>query len=224
MKRYYTVILSILLLFVFTGCDNENGVISPSATIGWGGSLTERPVQPISFGTVEEALAFIKENDLESYMYEEKEKYSEMITAFRAKGTIPVLSINENINITGVSLNPKLAEEDMGIGYGFLYNDKYYAIRFYFFDSMYSDSASSGIASYEKARFGDSYLADSRNIHVNFMQNEYNSLITKIEDGRMFIRFIFDETYYVRVSNNVNTYEDTINMLCNIDVSIVPII
>ena len=109
MKRYYTVILSILLLFVFTGCDNENGVISPSATLGWGGSLTERPVQPISFGTVEEALAFINENDLDSYMYEEKEKYSEMITAFRAKGTIPVLSINENINITGVSLNPKLA-------------------------------------------------------------------------------------------------------------------
>ena len=59
MKRYYTVILSILLLFVFTGCDNENGVISPSATIGWGGSLTERPVQPISFGTVEEALSLI---------------------------------------------------------------------------------------------------------------------------------------------------------------------
>ena len=226
MKKIYLIIAVILCLGVFTSCNATNSD-SASTTGSPYESLPplEWPVQPIEFDSLDDAVNFIKNNDLSKYREEEQIKYSEMNSVIKEINCLPVISFPNNnesrvddFKIISVTLFPKAKYEDIGISYYFNYQGKNNRIIFYFFDS----DCSSKIPNIETI---DSYMAYRESHFGSKMPFEpserkniqYGGKIIEAIVRTDSINFVHNEKIYVRV--NTNDTQASLDMLENISVS-----
>ena len=128
MKKIYLIIAVILCLGVFTGCnatnsDSASTTSSPDESLEPLQPLQPLSPQPIQFDSLDDAIDFIKNNDLSKYREEEQIKYSEMNSVIKEINCLPVISFPNNnesrvddFKIISVTLFPTAKYEDIGIG------------------------------------------------------------------------------------------------------------
>ena len=229
MKKLYLIIAVILCLGIFTGCNATNSD-SASTTSSPDESLEplqplSPPVQPIEFDSLDDAVDFIKNNDLSKYREEEQIKYSEMNSVIKEINCLPVISFPNNnesrvddFKIISVTLFPTAKYEDIGIGYYFNYQGKNNRIIFYFFDSDCSSKIAhietiDSYMAYRESHFGSKMpFEPSERKNIKYGGKNIEAIVRTDS-----INFVHNENIYVRV--NTNDAQASLDMLENISVS-----
>ena len=229
MKKLYLIIAVILCLGIFTGCNATNSD-STSTTSSPDESLEplqplSPPVQPIEFDSLDDAIDFIKNNDLSKYRAEEQIKYSEMNSVIKEINCLPVISFPNNnesrvddFKIISVGLFPKAKYEDIGISYYFNYQGKNYGIFYYFFDPDCSSKIAhietiDSYMAYRESHFGSKMpFEPSERKNIKYGGKNIEAIVRTDS-----INFVHNEKIYVRV--NTNDTQASLDMLENISVS-----
>lgn len=227
------IVLSLLFCIVFvlllTGCtignDSASTTSSPDESLESLEPLSPPVVQPIQFDSLDDAIDFIKNNDLSKYREEEQIKYSEMNSMIKEINCLPVISFPNNnesrvddFKIISVTLFPTAKYEDIGISYYFNYQGKNNRIIFYFFDSDCSSKIPNietidSYMAYRESHFGSKMpFEPSERKNIKYGGKNIEAIVRTDS-----INFVHNENIYVRV--NTNDAQASLDMLENISVS-----